>query len=142
MLIEHGLGHFKLFSMAIKSASRILLTSAWLLLMAAFAAGQGDPPPIQPEAPSLAEAQALLAAGKTDAAIASLKVLLKSAADEPRVNHLLGLAHYQKGDYPHAIEYLAASIKQTKEGSPQYRQAAQLLGMAHYFLGHSKEAAT
>ncbi|HKP12592.1 MAG TPA: tetratricopeptide repeat protein [Blastocatellia bacterium] len=121
---------------------RLSLTGVWLLLTVALAAGQGDPPPTQPYPPSLTEAQALLAAGKTDAAIASLKALPKPAADEPRVTHLLGLAHYQKGDYPHAIDYLAASIKQTKEGSAQYRQAAQLLGMAHYFLGHSKEATT
>lgn len=128
--------------MAIKSASRLFFIGMWLLLMAAFAAGQGSAPAAQASHSPIAEAQALIAAGKTDAAIVALKALPKSPADEPRVNHLLGLAHYQKGDYPQAIEYLSASIKQTTEGSPQYRQAAQLLGMAHYFLGHSKEAAT
>jgi tetratricopeptide (TPR) repeat protein len=129
--------------MAIKLQLRFLLSCVWLLLMAALAAGQSNPPsPPQANASTLAAAQALLAAGKTDAAIESLKALPKSAAAESQVNHLLGLAYYQKADYQRAVEYLSPSIKQAKEGSPQYRQAAQLLGMSHYFLGHSKEAVT
>ncbi|MFL6215443.1 MAG: tetratricopeptide repeat protein [Blastocatellia bacterium] len=115
------------------------LPFVWLLLTLTLAAGQGNAPAPQASASPLAGAQALLAAGKTDEAIASLKTLPKSA-DEAQVNHLLGLAYYQKSDFQHAVEYLSASIKQSKEGTAQYRQAAQLLGMSHYFLGHSKEA--
>jgi len=131
-----------LFIMAIKFQSRILLTCSWLLLTVALAVAQGDPPPVQAHPATLAEAQALLAEGKADAAIESLKAVPKSPADEAQVNHLLGLAYYQKADYQRAVEYLSTSSKQAKEGSPQYRQAVKLLGMAHYFLGHSKEAVT
>lgn len=112
--------------------------------MVALAVGQANQPspPPQTNASTLAEAQALLAAGKTDAAIEALKALPKTTADESQVNHLLGLAYYQKGDYQRAAEHLSASLKQVQAGAAQYRQAMQLLGMSHYFLGHSKEAVT
>jgi tetratricopeptide (TPR) repeat protein len=137
MLINHKLFRSRLFIMAIKISSRFL-TCAWVLLMAALVAGQTNQP--QPTASTLAQAQSLLAAGNTDSAIQTLKAIPKSSADESQVNHLLGLAYYQKADYPRAVEYLSSSVKQSKEGSPQYRQGVQLLGMSHYFLGHSKEA--
>jgi tetratricopeptide (TPR) repeat protein len=143
ILIEHRVRHSMSFIMAIKLQSRFVLSCLWLLLTVALAAGQAKQPAPPPASPApLIEAQALLAAGKTDAAIESLKALPKSAAGESQVNHLLGLAYYQKADYQHAVEHLSASLKQTKEGSPQYRQAVKLIGMAHYFLGHSKEAVT
>jgi tetratricopeptide (TPR) repeat protein len=129
--------------MAIHLQSRFLLCGVWLLLTAAVVAAQSpQPAAAQAGTSPVAEAQALLAAGKADAAIAALRALSKPAADEAIVSHLLGLAYYQKADYPHAVEYLAASARQAKEGSAQYRQAVQLLGMSHYFLGHSKEAVT
>jgi tetratricopeptide (TPR) repeat protein len=137
MLNEQRVSHLKLFIMSIKSLSRISLAAVWLMLTVTLAAGQGNAP--QADATPLSGVKALLAAGKTDEAIAALKALPKSA-DEAQVNHLLGLAYYQKSDFQHAVEYLTPSIKQAKEGTPQYRQAAQLLGMAHYFLGHSKDA--
>ena len=128
--------------MAIKVSSRILIPCAWVLLAAALAAGQANqqPPEPQPSAETLAQAQSLLAAGNADSAIQALKAIPKNGADESQVNHLLGLAYYQKADYPRAVEYLSSSVKQTKEGTSQYRQGVKLLGMSHYFLGHSKEA--
>src|SRR5205085_472137 len=128
--------------MSIRLSSRVLLCGVWLWLTVALAAGQTHPPAPQAGPSPLAEAQALLAAGKADAAIAALRALPRAAADESQVNHLLGLAYYQKADYPHAVEHLTASAGQAKEGSAQYRQAVQLLGMSHYFLGHPKEAVT
>ncbi|HJQ26148.1 MAG TPA: tetratricopeptide repeat protein [Blastocatellia bacterium] len=125
-----------------KHQLRFLLCAAWLLLTTALATAQTNQAAPQATPSPLAEAQALLTAGKTDAAIAALRAVPKSGATDAQVNHLLGLAYYQKGDYPHAIEYLYASAKQAKGGTPQYRQAVQLLGMSHYFLGHSKEAVT
>ena len=125
-----------------KHRSRFLLCAVWLLLMTGLVAAQGNRAAPQAAPSPLAEAQALLAAGKTDAAIAALRAVPKSEATDAQVSHLLGVAYYQKGDYPHAIEYLYASAKQANAGTPQYRQAVQLLGMSHYFLGHSKEAVT
>lgn len=113
------------------------------MLTVALAAGRTNQQPqgAQPNSTALAQAQSLLAAGKTDSAIEALRAIVKSAADDPQVNHMLGLAYYQKADYPRAVEYLSSSVKQSKEGSAQHRQAVRLIGMSHYFLGHSKEAA-
>jgi tetratricopeptide (TPR) repeat protein len=52
----------------------------------------------------------------------------------------MGLAHYQKGDYARAVEYLSVAVKQAEQGSQQYQQAVQFLGLSHYRLGHLKEA--
>lgn len=127
--------------MTIKVSSWVFLLGGWLLLAAAGAAGGGNQQPPEPVAAALAQAQSLLAAGRTDSAIDALKAIAKSAPDDSRVIHLLGLAYYQKADYPRAVEYLSSSVKQAKEGSAQHRQAVRLIGMSHYFLGHSKEAA-
>ncbi|HVF92088.1 MAG TPA: tetratricopeptide repeat protein [Blastocatellia bacterium] len=128
--------------MGIRTSSRLLLLFAWQLMTAAFVAGQTNQQAPEPQAGSaaLTQARTLLAAGAVDSAIEALKAIPKAAADESQVGHLLGLAYYQKADYPRAIEYLSSSVKRYKEGSAQYRQSVQLLGMSHYFLGHSKEA--
>lgn len=108
----------------------------------ALASGQTDkqPPESPPGSPAINQAQALLLAGKADAAIEALKAIPRSGTADPRIDHLLGLAYYQKGDYLRAIESLSVSIRQSKEGSPQYRQSIHLTGMSYYFLRNSKEA--
>lgn len=52
----------------------------------------------------------------------------------------MGLAHYQKNDYARAVEYLSIAVKQAEQGSRQYQQVTQFLGLAHYRLGHLKES--
>src|SRR5438270_10775991 len=124
MLIEHRVRHSMWFIMTINLSSRFLLLGVWLLLMAALVAAQShQAAPPQAGASPITEAQALLAAGKTDAAIAAWRALPKPAADESQLSHVLGLAYYQKADYQRAIDYLSASVKQAREGTPQYRQA-------------------
>jgi tetratricopeptide (TPR) repeat protein len=81
-----------------------------------------------------------LNAGKTDEAIAVLQAAQKSATTEAQIHHLLGLAYYQKNDFPKAIEFFTLSTKQSSAGSKQYRQAMQLMAMAHFYLGQLKEA--
>jgi tetratricopeptide (TPR) repeat protein len=131
--------------MVIKKLLRSSLVCAWAFLMLTQVSGQtSQPPPAAAQAkPSpLAQAQAALAAGDVDTAIETLKAIAKPSADESLFNHLLGLAYYQKSDYARAVEHLSISAGQAKEGSAQYRQAIQLLGMSHHFLGHNKEAVT
>ncbi len=103
---------------------------------------QTEPSPARTQAASsvLEQAQALLSAGKPDAAIELLSTATKSESSEPLINHLLGLAYYQKGNYSRAVEYLLLSVKPGGESSKQYQQAVQLLGLSYYFLGRSKEA--
>ena len=88
----------------------------------------------------IVQAQALLRAGKFDAAIDLLRPLPKSVSNDTTISHLLGLAYYQKSDYARAIEHLSIAVKQRIEGNPQYRQGVQMLGLSQYFLGHLKEA--
>ncbi len=90
--------------------------------------------------PVVAQAQALLRDGKIDAAIELLKPLPRSNSNDTAVSHLFGLAYYQKGDYGRAIEHLTIAVKLGPEGSPQYWQGVQMLGLSQYLLGHLKEA--
>ena len=87
------------------------------------------------------QAQALLGAGKTDAAIAVLTSIAKSESNQLQIDHLLGLAYYQKNDHARAAEHLSLALKNTRENNSRpYRQGVQLLGMSYYFLGRIKEA--
>ncbi|HXG92594.1 MAG TPA: tetratricopeptide repeat protein [Blastocatellia bacterium] len=95
---------------------------------------------VAPAQASIEKAQTLLSAGKADEAIAALTAIQKSESNATLINHLMGLAYYQKGDYTHAIEHLSIAVQKAPQGSSQYRQAVQLLGLSHYLLGHVKEA--
>ncbi|MDQ3667519.1 MAG: tetratricopeptide repeat protein [Acidobacteriota bacterium] len=116
------------------------------LLVALFAfavAGQTEGQPTSDPGSSssmVAQAQALLSAGKIDAAIEILRSLPASSSTDTTVNHLLGLAYYQKSDYARAIEHLSIAVRQGPEDSRQYRQGVQMLGLSRYLLGHLKEA--
>jgi tetratricopeptide (TPR) repeat protein len=126
-----------------KFASRLLLLYIWMPLTIASVRGQTEPNPsakTKVNSSAIEQAQAFLSAGKIDAAIDALKSIPKSESNEPKINHLMGLAHYQKGDYARAVEYLSIAVKQAEQGGQQYQQAVQFLGLSHYRLGHLKEA--
>ncbi len=89
---------------------------------------------------AITQIQTLLQAGKADEALAQIAKLDETAKNQPLIKHLTGLALYQKGNYQQAVEYLTASFQQTPKGTAQHLQAAHLLGMSHYFLGHLPEA--
>ena len=122
----------------IKFSLHLMLLCAWVPLMAAGVRGQAEKSQSPPAA--IQQAQALLGAGKPDEAINILKSLPKNDLNRLQVDHLLGLAHYQKGDYAHAAEYLSLAIKESDNTARQYQQAVELLGMSYYFLGRIKEA--
>src|SRR5204863_165502 len=113
-----------------KHQSRFLLCGVWLLLTAALAAAQSNQPAPQtaPQtAPSpIAEAQALLTAGKTDAAIAALRAVPKSEATDAQVNHLLGLAIYH-ANLDRGVELLKKEIAL----NPGFAMAYYMLGEAY-----------
>jgi tetratricopeptide (TPR) repeat protein len=102
--------------------------------------GQIQPAKTGSDATKIEQAQALLGAGKTDAAIAILTSIVKSELNQLQIDHLLGLAYYQKNDHARAAEHLSVAVKGAQDNSRQYRQAVQLLGMSYYFLGRVKEA--
>jgi tetratricopeptide (TPR) repeat protein len=121
-----------------------LLICVFLSLAQATALAQTEQiQPAKGEADStkIEQAQALLGAGKTDAAIAILTSIAKSELNQVQIDHLLGLAYYQKNDHAHAAEHLSLALKKAQENnSRSYRQEVQLLGMSYYFLGRIKEA--
>jgi tetratricopeptide (TPR) repeat protein len=90
--------------------------------------------------PMVAQAQALLSAGKIDAAIEMLRALSQSSSNDTVINHLLGQAYYQKSDHARAIEHLSIAVRQEQGNNRQYRQGVQMLGLSHYLLGRFKDA--
>jgi tetratricopeptide (TPR) repeat protein len=90
--------------------------------------------------PAIEQAELLLGAGKIDEAINVLTAISRSESNGTQISHLLGLAYYQKADYARAVEQLSVAAKRTPEGSRQYMQDVQMLGVSHYLLGHIKEA--
>lgn len=89
---------------------------------------------------SVSEVEAQINSNQVDAALTTLTALFAANAGDVRVRYLLGLAYYQKNDFPHVVEHLSAAILQLPPGSQQHHQSAQLLGLSHYFLGHMNEA--
>ena len=89
---------------------------------------------------TIEQGESLLNAGKVEAAIDVLTAIPRSEANETQISHLLGLAYYQKADYTRAVGRLSFAAKHAPEGSRQYRQDVQMLGLSHYLLGHIKEA--
>jgi tetratricopeptide (TPR) repeat protein len=116
----------------------VLFLAAWLVFIPTICAAQAGPQ--EPAASPLDQAQSLITSGKTGAAIALLKSTPRTDSNQAQIDHLLGLAYYQQGDYSQAIEFLSSSERQAQDGTKQSRQAIQLLGMSHYLLGHVKEA--
>ena len=117
--------------------------SAYLLLLTlpcAARAQQDQSPKRQSNTAAIQQAESLLGSGRIDAAIKMLTTLSGAEANDTQISHLLGLAYYQKSDYTHAIEHLSLAVKLGTEGSRQYRQDVQMLGLSHYVAGHIKEA--
>jgi len=89
--------------------------------------------------PTTAKAEAELSAGRVDEALITLKAIPRDKSNESMINHLLGLAHYERSDYRAATEFLALSAASSPDSSKQHRQAIRLLGMSHYLSGHVAE---
>ncbi len=89
-------------------------------------------------AAALDEARSLIGSGNAAAAMTKLQSL--SAATDPRVAQLLGVAFYSINDHVRAIEHLGSAVDKLPKGSPAWREAVQLLGLSHYILGHLAES--
>lgn len=121
-----------------------LLTGALLASSGSLALGQsaqkasGEVVSNTPQ--SLAQAKALLQAGRFDEAVKMLTALTDAKPVDGQVSYLLGSAYYQKSDHARAVEHLAAAVRQISEDSREYRQLVQMLALSHYVQGHLKEA--
>ena len=87
---------------------------------------------------TLNEARALISSGQAAAALTKLKPL--AASHDPRAKQLLGVAYYHVRDYVRAIERFNLVLTQLPKDSAAWRETIQLLGLAHYLLGHLAEA--
>src|SRR5207247_11156218 len=107
------------------------MTNLALALVAALSAS----PPAD-VAPALAEARALLNRGQPAAAI---QKMLPLDRQDPRVAQLLGVAYYQTDDHVRAVELLTPLAGKLPAGSPEQREAEQVLGLALYLTGKLPE---
>src|SRR5688500_12451718 len=100
------------------------------LLLSLFVLGgaAAPAPPAPPDArvAALAEARRLVNAGKPDAA---LEVLRGLPADDAQAAQLRGVAHYHANHPVQAIDALATAVAKLPEGSPERREAVQVLGL-------------
>src|SRR2546427_7851605 len=108
------------------------MTTLALALVAALT----EPPPAD-VAPALAEARALLNRGQP---AATIQKLLPLDRQDPRVAQLLGVAYYQTDDHVRAIELLTLVAGKLEAGSPEQREAEQVLGLALYLAGKLPES--
>jgi len=104
-----------------------------IILLCGFAArpfAQTQPDPIST---AVTEARTLIDEGNAKAAITKLQSL--PDVKDVRVAHLLGVAYYQAGDLPRAVETLIAIVDKLPRDSAQRREAVQTLGLAYYIAG-------
>jgi tetratricopeptide (TPR) repeat protein len=85
----------------------------------------------------VAEARGLLGQDKPAAALERLAGL---DPGDPRVGLVAGVAQYHAGDAVKAIAALTPLVDRLPEGSPQRREAVQVLGLSHVLAGHLAEA--
>ncbi len=104
-----------------------------LLLAALLQAAVDDP-----AAPPLAAARAQITEGKPQAAIDTLKAF--DPAADPRVGHLLGVAHYHANQPARAIELLTAAVDRLPPASIEKVEATQVLGLSLYLSGRVADA--
>jgi len=121
-------------------AVRVGTSAALISIGIVSAQTPSSTPPAQPPkvAAALAHARALIDGGQAAAAVEQLQKL--DARGNPRVAELLGLAYYHANDPAHAIDTLTAAVGQLEPGSPERREAVQVLGLSHYLVGHLAEA--
>jgi len=110
-----------------------LFVAVWLLGTVVAVA---QPSPAGLEA-ALAQARAQIEAGQSMGAIEQLTALHSS---DPRVQRMLGVAHYHHDDYPRAIELLAPLAESFPRDSLEGREIVQVLGLSYYLAGHLAEA--
>ena len=96
------------------------------------------PQPAPPELanPDFASARKLLQQGKYDDAIAQLQDLKTKNPGLRGASHELGAAHYSKGDYLKATDFLQQALRE----DPTDNEAIQLLGLSYYLSGRPADA--
>jgi len=90
----------------------------------------------QQEDLALATARSLIKENKYQEAVVQLKALAASHPGTKGICHELGIAYYYQAEYFEAATYLEEALQENSED----RDAAQLLGLSHYFSGKPAQA--
>jgi tetratricopeptide (TPR) repeat protein len=89
---------------------------------------------------SITAAQNLLKNGDASGAIKVLQTALQSNPQNQTLQFWLGKTFYLQGNYRSAIENLNLLTSKFPKDSVEQNQTVQMLGLAHYILGHLAEA--
>src|SRR5688572_20372924 len=118
----------------------LILAALWFVPMRVEAQAVSASPSTaaaDPVAEVLATARQAIDGGRTAAA---LDVLRKAPAADPRVRVLTGVALYHANDAAGAIRELTSILPGLAVDSPEWREATQVLGLAHYLAGQLPRA--
>lgn len=99
-----------------------------------------QPPPQSEYEAALARAEQLFADGDQDGVIRLLQPWVARDPKLAEAQHGLGLAYYQKPDFPNAIRHLSMAFRLEPENSAAWRQTVEILAMAYYFSNRAKDA--
>ena len=89
---------------------------------------------------ALADAEGLFAKGDQDGVIRLLTPWVAKNPNLAEGQHGLGLAYYQKPDFPNSIRHLSVAFRLETPNSPPWRQTVEILAMAYYFSNRAKDA--
>jgi superkiller protein 3 len=88
----------------------------------------------------LSQAEQLFSKGNQDEVIRLLSPWVQKNPKLAEAQHGLGLAYYQKPDFPNAIRHLSMAFQLEQENTPVWRQTVEILAMAYYFSNRAKDA--
>lgn len=89
---------------------------------------------------ALGQAEELLAKGDQDGVIRILRPWIEKNPKLAEAQHGLGLAYYQKPDFPNAIRHLSMAFQLERENTAVWRQTVEILAMAYYFSNRAKDS--
>src|SRR5882762_6828546 len=98
------------------------------------------PAPESEYAQALTQAEQLFSKGNQDDVIRLLTPWVQKNPKLAEAQHGLGLAYYQKPDFPNAIRHLSMAFQLEAENTPVWRQTVEILAMAYYFSNRAKDA--
>jgi len=115
---------------------------AWaaILLTALSFSSLGQKPAGSEYEQALKQAEYLFTKGDQDGVIRLLTPWVEKDPSLAEAQHGLGLAYYQKPDFPNAIRHLSMAFRLERENSPAWRQTVETLAMAYYFSNRAKDA--
>ncbi len=124
----------------LKTQTMVLIRVAIALLVMAPASAKAQSAVDTAYSQALGQAEQLLGKGDQEAVIRLLTPWVQKNPKLAEAQHGLGLAYYQKPDFPNAIRHLSMAFQLERENTPVWRQTVEILAMAYYFSNRAKDA--